>query len=295
MSSSTLSNQSTVRACVALHGAVFLFGVAGLFGKLLQISPFFVVFARAGIAAFIIAALRSMKRERTTVTAKEAAALGITGIILTIHWATFFYSIQISSVAIGLLSYSSFPIFTAFLEPLYFKQRFAARNIVVALLVFCGLVIIVPHFSLQNSATQGLVWGTVSGFTFALLSIANRAHVRHLSPQLTAMWQNSIAAVFLLPYAIAFPWASLTGVDYALLILLGVVFTAFAHSLFIFALGTLTAQFASVIAALEPVYGILFAYLFLEEIPSIRTCIGGLLIIMTTVIESFLVAQRTSE
>ena len=93
-----------------------------------------------------------------------------------------------------------------------------------------------------------------------------------------AFYQDFFACIFLLPFVLVSP-VIITKSDWGLLILLGVVFTAFAHTLFIRSMKNIKAQQASIIVSLEPVYGIIFAVLLLSEIPSLRTVIGGILIL----------------
>jgi drug/metabolite transporter (DMT)-like permease len=127
------------------------------------------------------------------------------------------------------------------------------------------------------------LWGTLSGFTFALLSLLNRKWVRTYPPVVIAFYQNAIAALLLLPLAL---WIDvrIDAGQLCLLALLGVVCTALSHALFIRGLKAVRAQLASVIAGLEPVYGIGFAYFLLHEIPSVHTLVGGAVILMTTVV-----------
>src|SRR6185369_14408317 len=86
----------------------------------------------------------------------------------------FFQSINISSVAIGLLSFSSFPLFTAAFEPLLLRQRLRGAELAGALLVLPGVYLLVPSVSLSDTTTQGVLWGVLAGATFAVLSVGNR-------------------------------------------------------------------------------------------------------------------------
>jgi drug/metabolite transporter (DMT)-like permease len=125
---------------------------------------------------------------------------------------------------------------------------------------------------------QGLLWGLLSGFTFALLAVGNRGLAAGHSPQAIALWQNGCAAVLLVPAALmasAVPNAH----DIVLIVVLGVACTALAHTLFIRSLRALSAHTASVVAALEPVYGIALAFALLGEAPSPRTLAGAALIV----------------
>ena len=123
----------------------------------------------------------------------------------------------------------------------------------------------------------------MAGFGFAVLTLLNRGHVRKHSALLITCWQNGFAALVILPWSLSESW-NLSGKELGLLFLLGVVCTVGGHTLLINGLRHVRAQVASLlIAGLEPVFAILFALFLLEEIPSLQTLFGGVLIISTTV------------
>ena len=99
-------------ALVALHAAVALFGFAGLFGKWLVLSPVAIVLGRTAIAAAALGILRLRARQRPRF---DVRLLG-NGIVLALHWLSFFAAIQVSTVAVGLLGFASFPLFTLLAE-----------------------------------------------------------------------------------------------------------------------------------------------------------------------------------
>ena len=271
-------------ALLALHGAVLLFGLAGLFGKWLDLSPVLIVLGRTAVAAMALAAVRAFQRGPRLPF--EPRLIG-NGILLALHWFAFFEAIRIANVAIGLLGYASFPLFVLVLERVLLGRRWAGREAATAVLVTGGLGLLVPEFSLANPVVQGLAWGLVCGFTFALLAVVNRSWAAGRPAIDIAFWQNLWAALALLPLAVAagsMPSLGLSGLG--LLLALGLVCTAFAHTLFIAALRRVTAHTASVIAALEPVYGILLAVLLLGEIPGWRTVTGAVLIVGAAVFAS---------
>jgi len=269
-------------ALVALHAAVALFGLSGLFGKWLVLSPVGIVLGRTAIAAVALGILRLRSGTRTPFDVRLVA----NGVVLALHWVSFFAAIQVSTVAVGLLGYASFPLFTLILERLVLARRFHRREAATALLVTAGLVLLVPEFSFANPIVQGLGWGLVSGFTFALLAVMNRRWTATRTATDIAFWQNLFAALVLLPFALASPWAigTIGGREIALLLVLGLACTAFAHTMFIRAMTEVSAHTASVVAALEPVYGIALAFAVLNEIPGPRTLAGGALIIAAAVI-----------
>ncbi|MCP4687092.1 MAG: DMT family transporter [Desulfobacterales bacterium] len=267
------------RAYLEIHIAVLLFGVSGLFGKFLEASPGVIVFGRTLFASMALVLVLAMRKESARIKSpRDLLGFLLMGAILAAHWVTFFHAIQISTVAVGLLTYSSFPIFVTFLEPFFFNERVALFDVAISVVVFIGLILVIPEFDLSNNITQGALWGTVSGLTFAVLSILNRKFVATYSALTIALYQDAVACLILLPFVGGAALAA-NGMEWVKLILLGVVFTALAHTLFIRGLVRVKAQLASVIACMEPVYGILLALVVLREIPSAREIAGGVVII----------------
>lgn len=273
------------KGIVQIHIAVFLFGFAGLFGKFISSDPLVIVFGRtffAAIALYLYGHLAA-KTGFTGFERKRLCFFLLQGILLGIHWWAFFLSIQISSVAVALVTFSTFPLFVTFTEPFLFNETLQKKDIAVALTVFIGIVLVIPELNFANTVTQGAAWGIFSGFTFALLALVNRKNARTCDPIAVAFYQNLFAALFLiLPLVIsrpAFPAIN----DFPDILFLGVVCTALSHTLFIKALRRIRAQTASVITGLEPVYGIVLAFFLLNEMPTIRTLFGGIVIIGATV------------
>ena len=274
------------RALLQIHIAVVFFGIAGLFGKFVEVPAMVIVLGRAFFASIAIGMGLLLFRQSVRLgNAQNYAALLGLGAILALHWWSFFYAIQVSTVAVGLVTFSTFPVFTALLEPLYFKEPFRTRPLLLAALTFFGVVLVVPEYRWENQIFQGAVWGVVSGFTFSILSILNRAYVRRYSSFVIAFYQDLGASLVLLPLLL---WMDVTvsATDFWLLVLLGVVFTALSHGLFINGLRAVNAANASIIGSLEPVYGILGALLLLGEVPSLRTILGGLIILGVSVVVS---------
>lgn len=272
------------KGLVQIHIAVFLFGFAGLFGKFLSCSPLYIVFGRTffgSIALFCFACFFS-NTKLFAFERQETAFFILQGILLAVHWWSFFVSIQISSVAVGLITFSTFPLFVTFLEPLFFKEKIQIKDIIIAGVVFMGILLVIPNFDLSNNVTKGGILGIISGFTFALLALVNRRNARMSHPIAIAFYQNSFATIFLVLPIVTIQSAPPPFADLPSLIFLGVFCTALAHTLFINSLGFIRAQTAAVISGLEPVYGIILAFFWLNETPQIRTLIGGLIIIGAT-------------
>jgi drug/metabolite transporter (DMT)-like permease len=275
-----------LRGLVTANVAVLLFGLAGVLGKLSLLPAPIIVFGRSFFAGLVLLAVCWFRHVSLRPKQSRDGYLLIgQGVLLALHWTAFFQAINVSNVAIGLLSFSSFPLFTAMLEPLLLKQRPSRTQIVAALLILPGIYLLVPSFSLQNQTTLGVMWGVLSGASFALLSVTNRWLGRTYSSLMISLYQDGIAAIVLLPIFF-FTATGSFWTPHALLILfiLGVVCTALAHTLFIASMRDITAQSASLLASLEPVWGIIFGILLLGAIPTARTLFGGAIIISATLL-----------
>ena len=269
---------------IDIHVAVLLFGLAGLFGKFLALPAWFIVLGRTGFAAIALGVVLLLTQpNKQPKDAKTIGLFGLLGLILAVHWITFFHAIQVSSVAVGLLAFSTFPVFITCLEPWWFREKRRPMDMVTTLLVVLGLCIMVYPSSFGGAVFSGVLWGAISGFTFAILSLLNRKWVREYPPVVIAFYQNAGVTLLLLPM-MAWGAVHIDAGQLGMLALLGVVCTALSHTLFIRGLTFVRAQLASVIACLEPVYGIVFAFFLLHEIPSTHTLTGGAVILMATLL-----------
>jgi drug/metabolite transporter (DMT)-like permease len=263
-----------------LHCAVFLFGLAGLFAKSVAGGAWLIVAGRTLFAVLTLLLLAWLRQQPLRIQRSDCWRFCLSGSLLAAHWWTFFHAISVSSVAIGLLGFASFPLFVMLLEPWVTGEKSRPGDRWLIMAVTLGLLLVVPAFRFENSATQGLLWAVLSGLLFALLTLANR-QLRGYGALRLALWQNVVAALWMAPLG----WPLLTeatGAVWLRLVLLGVVFTALAHMLFISSLRSVPARLAAVVAALEPVYGILVAWLLFAEIPSSRTLLGGAVILAAT-------------
>jgi drug/metabolite transporter (DMT)-like permease len=278
----TSSPLTSAAARASLHTAVALFGLAALFGKWIALPATTIVLGRTLIGAATLAIVIVLRRQPVGHPDRSTA---INGAILALHWVSFFAAVQVSSVAVGLLGYATFPLFVLLLE----RRLFAGDRLerATAALATLGLLALVPDFGWSSDVVHGLALGVLSAFTFALLAVRNRRLVARIAPSRIALWQNVFAAAFLAPIVALGSKAMVpTTVDIALLVVLGVACTGLAHTLFIASMQRVSAHAASVIAALEPVYGIALAAMLLNEIPSARTLVGGVLIVAAAILAS---------
>jgi drug/metabolite transporter (DMT)-like permease len=269
------------KALLAIHLGALLFGLSGIFGKLANTVPMAIVGGRAIFAVVALALfarfLSQNHSQRPSV--RQLAMLALGGLLLGSHWLTFFEAVKVSGVAIATLGFASFPAFTVLLEGLLFRERTRPGEFAMVAVVCLGLILVTPDFDLASQTTVGLLWAVLSGLLFALLSLLNRASTRGLDPVQAALCQNLTVLLCFMPFA--WPWLpSLALLDWFWLAMLGVFCTGLAHSLFVASLRVIKARSAAVIFALEPVYGIAFAWWLFNEVPTLRMLLGGTLIIL---------------
>lgn len=272
--------------------AVLLFGMAGLFARLINLPAIEITFARVFFSSMMLFLLSFITKQNIKIKNKKHLLLLIgAGLILAIHWWSFLYAIQISSVAIGTITFSSFPLFIIFLEIVFLHEKLHSKDILFCLLILLGVFITVPAFSLENQSFQGIIKGMISAFSYALLTLMNRYFSNIYSSITISLYEQSSAAVILLPTLFIIQTVP-TLTEIGGLIFLGVVTTALAHTLFISSLKQIPAYLAGIISSLETVYSIVLAIILFQEFPATREILGAIIII-TTVIMAQLKYKKT--
>ena len=272
----------TPRASIlALHTAVLLFGLSGLIGKAVNSPAVVVTCLRSLIGAValgVFLGLMSCGHELQLVFRGKFTALLAGGVLLAVHWWTFFMAIQLGTVSLGLLTYASFPLFITVLNWLLQRERVRRKDWWAAVLVIMGLGLVVPDWNFGSQAGGAALLGLASGLTFALLTLLNRQLTIRVPPLPLVIVQMATAGLILLPLTVP-QIPKVTADDWLWMLLLGVVCTGFAHACFTSSLKTVRVAVVGVAAALEPVYGMLAAWMFLGESPTLTMLIGATCII----------------
>lgn len=256
-----------------------LFGLSGVVAQFVEIPAVLVALGRVICSSLLLLLIAVFKKDSLRLQSKKDYALIIfTGAVMAVHWTTFFQSIQVSSVAIGTITFSTFPLFLTFLEPVVFHEKLKKQSIFSAVILFIGVLITIPEFSMANNTTVGIIWGMICSFTYAVMTLANRYFSVHYAGRIICLYEQGTAAIVLLP-AFFIVRASWRIPDIAGVAFVGFICTAFAYSLYVSAQKGVKAQTAGIISGMETVYGILYALLFLGEIPSGRELIGGAVIL----------------
>jgi drug/metabolite transporter (DMT)-like permease len=282
------------RSLLELNLAVLLWGGTALFAKWIALPPFQITALRSVVAtAALYAVLRWQGIPVRTAGWREYGWLFAGGVAMAAHWVTYFQAIQVSTVAVGILALHTYPVITAVVEPLVFRERVRGADLALALAVLGGVAVLVPEFSWASNTTRGVLLGVVSALCFAGRNLLTRGPVRIHGGTKVTFHQLAAGALVLLPVACVFG-ERVTVWSGSQLVLLGVLFTALPHTWYTRSLAHLKARSAGVIATLLPVYGALAAALFLGEIPTFRTLLGGAIILGAVTVETWRVMTAGS-
>ena len=276
----------TRRALVSIHAASVLFGGTALFSKILPLSAVDIIFFRCWVASATLALIVQLRGESFALTQRRDYGVALAlGCLVGLHWVTYFLSMQVSTVAIGMVSLFSYPVITVLLEPLSEGRRPPLSDLVMGLVVLAGVALMVPELNFGHHTTLGVALGVISAFFFSVRNILYRHSFSHYSGSKTMLYQCLVTGVLLIPFVGSWQPAPATHL-WPQLLLLGTLFTAVPHSLLVGALRAISAKTVSLISCLQPVYGAVAAALLLAEIPTVATYCGGSLVLGAAIFET---------
>lgn len=284
--------KDSFKGLLAVHSAVLIFGLTALFSKLISLTALEITLLRSIFAAFVILAIffwqkKSIKLSQT----KDYGIVILLGVLLALHWVTYFHAMQVSSVAVGVIALYTFPVMTVFLEPLFHGERPHIKDVISALTVLFGIYLLVPEFSMSNETTQGILWGILSALFFALRNIIQGHYFKGYTARHSLFYQTLVTFLVLLPFSFEMI-PEVTTIQWGQLLILGVFFTAVPHTLFAFSLLNLKAKTVSLVACVQVVYATVFAALLLGEWSELSTVIGGLIVVSAAMYESYTAGKK---
>jgi len=278
-----------------LHLSVLLFGGTALFSKLIGLPALDITVYRTGVAAIVLFILLTLQKKQITLASvKDYGVAILLGVVVGIHWVTYFSGMQMAGITIGIIAFFTYPVITVFLEPLLNRSKInrkpKVKDVVIAFIVLIGIFLLIPEISLGNQVTLGIVTGVVSAFFFALRNILHKNYFSHYSGPHTMLYQTLVACLMLAIF-VEVPPMAVTNYDWTLILLVCVVFMAMPHALFASSLRHLSATTAGLISCLQPLYGSVLAFLLLNERVNMLTIIGGLLVISAALFETWSVSR----
>lgn len=280
------------QALISVHSAVFIFGLTALFSKLIALSALEITLLRSVFAVLALwLFIRSQSESLKLRSRDDYLIVILLGLLLATHWVTYFHAMQVSSVAVGVIALYTFPVITVFLEPMFHGERPHLQDIISALAVLFGIYLLVPEFALEDSTTQGVLWGVFSALLFALRNIIQGRYFSAYPARHALFYQAVVTIVVLLPFG-GGSIPEVSNWQWGQLLLLGVVFTALPHTLFAHSLLYFKAKTTSMIACLQVVYATFFAAVLLAELPELTTVLGGMIVVTAAMYESYTAGRK---
>jgi drug/metabolite transporter (DMT)-like permease len=274
-----------------LHATVFIWGFTGTLGKLISIDALSLVWYRTLIAIITLGVFGLFYIDLRKTKTKVLLKLLGTGTIIALHWLTFFYAIKISNISVTLACLSAASFFTAIIEPLINRTKLKAYQLLLGLVVIGALFLI---FKIEQQYTLGIVISLISAFLASLFTVLNGTFVKKYRT-ITVAWFE-LAGAFLIITIFIFlkggfseDFFKINTQDLVWLILLGTICTAFAYVAGVYVLRQINPFTVSLTVNLEPVYGIVIAFLLFKESETMNIWFyfGAIVIILTLIANAY--------
>ena len=268
-----------------LNLATLFISTSGALGKFIEMPTPVIIWWRSSLALLFLFAYCKFKKVDLKINSrKDLWTFILSALFMGGHWITYFYALKFSNVAIGMLSLYTFPVITALLEPFFIKIKLDPIHIFLGFIVLVGIYILAPEFNIESSHVQGILLGLLSALCYSLRILILKQHVINYNGSMLMMYQLLILTIVLSPFLYLMDTSGIN-TQFPYVLLLAIVTTAIGHTMFVHSLKHFSSSTASIMTSALPVYGIIIAYFFLDEIPSKNVFIGGFLIISTVLIE----------
>ncbi|AVR46955.1 EamA family transporter [Christiangramia fulva] len=269
-----------------LNLAVLFISTSGVLGRYITLDPVVIIFYRTLIAAVVFYILIRWRKISLKIESKrDLLKIILGGFLFGAHWITYFYSLQLSNVAIGLLSLFTYPVITAFLEPILLKTSFNKIHLALGVLVLAGIYLLSPDLDFENDYFIAVILGVISSVFYALRNILMKNQISKYNGT-TLMFYQIVTICICLSPVLFFSEFTPVITQWKPLLILAILTTCIGHTLFLNSFRNFTVTAASIMSSIQPVYGILLAIIFLDEVPQLMTILGGILIISAVVIEN---------
>ncbi len=255
-------------ALVRLHTAVFLWGFTGVLGRAISLNEGWLVWWRMFITAVSLWILFYFLKRIRKISLKDFLKIAAIGTVLSLHWLCFYGSIKYANVSIALTCLSTSGLLSAIIEPIFFHRRIDASEIILGMFALGGIALI---YATNLSYAIGIYVGLLAAVLTVLVSVMNKKLIHGFPAETITLYQLTggfVGLSILLPlYNYVFPSIHNTPqhFDWLWLLILSWLCTILTFMLYINSLKKVSAFTVNLTLTLEPVYGIILAFLIYHE------------------------------
>ncbi|MGB1041754.1 MAG: DMT family transporter [Tenacibaculum sp.] len=256
-----------------LHFIVFIWGFTAILGALISIDAVPLVWYRMFLAVVFIAIYFLIRKKTFKIEKKALLKFAISGVIIAVHWITFFKAIKVSNVSVALVTMSTGAFFTSLIEPLFFRRKIKTIEIFLGMLVILGLYII---FNFESQYTLGIVYALISAFLSALFAVLNGLFIKKYDANTISFYQLlfgvlGVTLYLLVTNQITTSFFQLSSSDWMYLVVLSSICTAYAFIASVQVMKYITPYTVMLTINLEPIYAIILALIVFGEKEEMNT------------------------
>lgn len=277
-----------LKSYLHLHFIVFVWGFTAVLGKLISLDALPLVWFRMLLAVGFILIYIGIKKTSLKVPKKTLLGFLFAGLIIALHWFTFFKAIKVSNISVTLACLSTGAFFASILEPIFYGRKIIWYEVLFGIIVFLGLYII---FNIDGNFIYGIALALSSAFLSALFSMINGKYAKEFEPSIISFYEllgGVLFFSFLLIYSGSFnsKFFEISNSDWLYLIILSTFCTAYAFIASVKVMKFLSPYTVMLTINLEPIYGILLAVIVFKESEkmSMNFYIGAILILSTVIL-----------
>lgn len=268
-----------------LHLIIFMWGFTGILGKLIELDALLIVWHRLWIAALALAVYMFLSKKLILPKGKTLLYAVLVGLVVALHWITFYTSIQLSTASLGILCLSTTTLHVTWLEPLIIGKKFSWIEFGMGLLVIGGIYFVSHDF--KGEELKALDFGLLSALCAGIFSVSNGKLAHQTETPGLSLTELSTGFIALSLFFLSqgkwnLQLFEMTSSDFYWLLFLGVICTSFAFLATIDIVKRLGAFSVSLSINLEPIYTILLAIVLLKEHKLLETSFywGAAMILM---------------
>lgn len=276
-----------------LHLLVFIAGFTAILGELISINAVPLVWYRMVIASILMLLFIKFRKINIAITLKTLVKFSIAGILIALHWITFFESIKQSNISIALSMFSTGAFFAALIEPLFFKRKIIWYEIFFGILIIFGVLLITRA---EMEYINGIILGISAAFFSTLFAVINGKLVKCYSASIISFYEFISGVIFITLFIIffrdgfSFEFFNLSVSDWTYLFILASICTAYSFIAVVHIMKYISPYTVVLSYNLEPIYGIILALILFPQKEKMSTefYIGAAIIISTVILNGIL-------